>query len=697
MLSRKSICLAITLAASILLPVGPAAAKTDVTLDRIVLQHLMHVVSTERADAISKYLFDLRLRDQSAMTPADLITKTKTLKDEEGILFIMDRSKAKHLSPEEESLLPCPTAAIEANQVILYSRKAKGRNAWEILISAPNEKWLFWELDRLCTSSLRNAKLDERGSTLDRYLVKRLLVVSTEGREVADSWIRGQTHPGGNAIDWDFTPAESWRESDNSGVDTVFLLDRQKLAANSAAVVKSLPRDAQTWFGGDSGKSSIVAAKETIQGDSPYSVQCIVAPCTRLLTSALAKYSSLDSIPGSLAQERMRDLSGYGQIAIVVRSGSQENAINDFGAKLNSALSASDTGFACVSRQDLAELVLNSIGDSDRIDATQLTQIRKKIGKARALVIADLTAVDANTSYSANSPTCETAAYAAFTAAEPTKPTEPDPDESILFKGKKYRVVDGSRRHDPHFIDDLRDYREKLLPKYETAHRRWKRDKADYEDSRRSHEMQWSRTVDAVQSVSVAANLKIYDAGSPGADTAGRLLFSCSLNGSAQRRDQFISDRVTVRGEDSKLGALQGPASHAGVSDSALVSQALEQACGSAAEEIKRTAILPSDVRNHAPSVVTEPEAKRERVSVDAVGSVKLSSRPIGATVEAARQAALENAYPKLVSNIGLACPGAVVSVDDIKDSVKIGSEGWNAQTHEYRIKARFEGLLSLQ
>lgn len=691
----KSKCAALIIGL-MLVSIVPAFSKGEVTLDRILLQHTMHVVSTEQASALSKYVFDLKLRDTSVLTPTDLIVKAKGLGNEEGVFFIMDRSKAKHLSAEEEALLPCPTSAIAANQVILYSRKAKGRNAWEILVSAPNEKWLNWELNRICNSSLRQVTLDERGSIIDRYLIKRLLVVSTEGQETANAWIKGQTQPGGDAIDWDFVRADAWNPDGNSGVDTVFLLDRQKMGDNCPKVVASLPKDLQTWLGSDGAKTGIAAAKETIQGDQTCSIQGIIAPSTRHLSSALTKYHSLDQIPGSLDEQRLHDLSGYGQIVIVVRSGdrSGENSvINDFGGKLNSALSAANLGFTGVSRQDLKELIF-AVGDGDKIDSTQLLQIRKKIGKACALAIADLTAVDTKTSYVANSPACETSKYPAFRTSEPSKPSKPDSNESILFKGKKYRLVDGSRENDPAYIHDLENFRHKLLPEFERAYRKWERDKEDYEDSRRSHDMEWSRSVDAVQSVTVAGNLRIYDAGDLGTDTAGQLVFSCSLSGSEERRNAFRSDKVSVRGEDSRPDALDAPESRTGVDDLSAISKALEDACNGAMGQLQATAILPSDMVNYAPAAgqVAKPEVKIEHVAVEAVGSTKLNSMPKGAALETARQAALLDSYPRLISNIALACPGATVTEDEVKSGAKIISEGYNPQTHEYRVKAHFEG-----
>ncbi len=697
MLVRKYRCLAFVFAL-MMLTIGAALAKGQVTLDRILLEHTMHAVSTEKTSAISKYIFDLRMRDPSVITITDLLIKASHLQDEEGIFFIIDRSKIRNLSPEEEALLPCPTSAIDANQVILYSRKATGRNAWEILVSAPNQKWLQWELNRLCTSGLRDVRLDERGSILDRYLVKRLIVVSTEDRQTADAWIKGQTRPGGNAIDWDFVRVDAWKPDQNAGVDTVFLLDRQKMADKYPDVVKSLPRDLQSWISGGVSKAGVAAVKETVQGDQSFAIEAIVAACPRHLAAALAKYSSLDRIPGSLDEQRLHDLSSYEQMAVIVRSGDRSDGgsvLNDLGGKLNSALSRTDLGFVGVSRQDLKELIFQSIDKGDKIDSNELLQIRQKIGKACAFAVADLTAVDAKTTYVANSPNCESSPYPAFSSPEPSEPCEPNPDETILFKGKRYRLVNGSRKNDPHYINDLDNYKQNLLPEYRRAHRQWEHDRNDYESRRRYHDMEWSRSVDAVQSVKVSGNLRIYDAGSLGTDTAGQLIFSCSLNGNAERTATYKSDRVSVQGEDSRPDSMEAPEARSSVDDAGIVSDAIASACDSVVAEIKRTAVLPCDVPNYVPHPVSadaKPEIRTERVTVEAIGSTKVDARPIGVAVESARQAALADCCPKLISNISIACPGASISDDALKSGITIVSEGYSPLTREYRVKVRFQG-----
>ena len=640
MLVRKYKCAAFVLAL-LLITAGAAFARGQVTLDRILLEHTMHAVSTEKASAISKYMLDLRMRDRSVITITDLLIKASHLQDEEGVFFIIDRSKLRNLSPEEEALLPCPTSAIDASQVILYSRKARGRNAWEILVSAPNEKWLQWELNRLCTSGLLCIGLDPRGNILDRYLVKRLIVVSTEDQQTAAAWINRQTKPGSDAIDWDFVPVDAWKPGQNAGVDTIFLLDRQKMADKYPDVVKSLPKDLQSWINGNTSETGVAAVKETTQDDHPYTLAGIVAACPRHLTAALAKYRTIEQIPGSIDEQRLHNLSGYGQIAIVVRSGdrSGENSvINDLGGKLNSALSSANLGFTSVSRQDLKELIFQSVGESDKIDSNELLQIRQKIGKACAFAVADLTAVDAKTTYVANSPTCETSPYPAFSTPEPSRPSEPDSDETILFKGKKYRLVNGSRKNDPHYIHDLDDYKQNQLPEYHRAHKQWEHDRADYEDRRRSHDMEWSRSIDAVQSVRVSGNLRIYDARDLGTDTAGQLILSCSLNGSAERTDTYKSDRVSVQGEDSRPNSMEAPTARPEIDDAGIVSDALANACGTAVDEIKRTAILPSDTPNFVPPA-TKAEVKPE-VRTDPAAPITRcahNSTPTSAAMAASR------------------------------------------------------------
>ena len=696
----KSRLASILAAILMILVVRCAFAKGAVDLDRILREHKITVGTTEQAGSISRLILDARINHQSTITVSELLAKTKSMKGGESTLYIVDRSKGK---AEECELLPCPLSAIDPNEVILYARKTPGAgNRWEMLVSAPNEKWLQWELERISTSDVRRRTLDAIGSIIDRYKVKRMLIVSTEGRQIANDWVMGQTQPGKDAIDWEYMDASAWNGS-ASGTDVLFLLDKQKIPRDATSLISSLPKAIQTLHTSDTCESDITAAKETVQDltGSPRSICVVISPCARHLCAAINRYSSLDSIPESVKTENLKDLRPYGQMAIMVRSGdraidSDNNVINDFCAKLTTAMSGSVTGFECMSDLDLKEIKFSFNDDS--IDSATLAKIKKKIGKANAFAVADLTALDVSTTYISNSPVCETSRYGEFSKEQPREPRRPNPSEKPLFRGHTYDEVDGSRENDPKYIRDLNNYRNKLLPAYERAMRAWERDKEEYEYKRNSHEMDWKVSIDAIQSAKVSGNLRIYDAGKLGSEKAGKVIYSCSLSGEVQRQSLYKSDRKVVRGEDNKPDSPDVPEGRRTVSDMTIVSDALKAACEKGVRNILMTAMVPSDALNDG--IIAESETKEiqryESASATQIVGVKLVKKPTAADLDQVRETALTDACPKLLDDIKTIYPDASISLEDIQANATIVSEGWNAKTGEYRVKYRFEGQVDI-
>ena len=675
--------------------VGCACAKGTVDLDRILREHKITIGTTEQAGDISRFILDSRINHQSTMAVSDLLLKTKSMKGGESTLYIVDRSKGK---AEDYELLPCPLSAIDQNEVILYARKTPGAgNRWEMLVSAPNEKWLQWELERICTSDVRRRSLDDLGRIIDQYKIKRMLIVSTEGRQIANDWVMNQTQPGKDAIDWDYMDASAW--NGNASTDVLFLLDKQKIPRDAVSLMSALPKTIQASHTSDTCESGISAAKETVQDSTgtTRSICAVISPCARHLCSAINRYNSLDSIPESLKSENLKDLRQYGRMAIMVRSGDRsidgdDNVLNDFCAKLTTAMSGSVTGFECMSDLDLKEIKFNFNDDS--IDPATLAEIKKKIGKANAFAVADLSALDVSTTYISNTPVCETSRYGEYSEPQPTEPRRPNPNEKPLFRGHTYDEVNGSRSNDPKYIRDLNNYRHKLLPAFERAMRTWERMKREHEEKCNAHEMDWVVSIDAIQSAQVSGNLRIYDTGNLSSEKAGKVIYSCSLSGEVQRQSLHKSDRRVVRGEDNKPDSLDVPESSRTVSDKTIVSDALKAACEKGVSNILMTAMVPSDALNGVVIAEAETEDKQilESASATQIVGVKLAKKPTAADLDQVRETALADACPKLLEDIKTIYPDASISLEDIQANATIVSEGWNAKTGEYRVKYRFEG-----
>lgn len=568
----------------------------EVSLDRIMSEHRITVVTTETPDSISRYLLDLGIRNPRTTTLVELMISHKNLTDGDSLLFLIDRKKTRRLIPEEERLLPCRTSAMNADEVVLYAAKAHGRNGWDILISAPNEKWLRWELDRLTKSGLSYLQLQARGTILERFKVRQLAVVTTEGKQVVADWIAAQNTPGKDTIDWEYFPADEWDgELDGSG-DTLFILNTHSLVGKTLNQLSGyLPRQAREWLDNAGHGREHFVGKQTLRDENGGSrvASVIAAPGSRHLGIALGRYPKLDSIPESSATTRLIDLREYRRMIVVARFGDRDESadpklINDLAANLTSALSGK-TGFECVNRQDIKELALetylNQLPDNERFPERG----------ALAVAVVDLSSIVAETSYAAGNPRCITPVLPAFSDPQPQEPREPQPNDKPLFSSHKYDVVNGSRANDPKYIRDHKDWRDNKMPAYRDALARWERNRRDHETRRREHDMEWVTTISKRQRVEATGNLRIYDLRSGDVEDAGEIVFSCPVTGTGSRESVFKEERSVVRGEDSRPQAVRVPETAREVSDGTVIAEALRSACVEAVKRLLETSLLPVD------------------------------------------------------------------------------------------------------
>ncbi|MCE5314998.1 MAG: hypothetical protein ABFD49_05190 [Armatimonadota bacterium] len=580
------------------------AGRPKVTISRILREHKIRVVTTEKPESISKYTFRLGVRNEQYLATVNLLIEQSRLKNNDSLLFIIDRQKARRLIPEEKKLFPCPLDAIDSSEVILYAAKASGRNGWDILVSAPNEKWLNWELDRLCKSNLDSMLLQERGSILDSYKVKRLCVISNEGKQFAENWVSRQLKPGCDTIDWLFYPTDSDLNSIDTQMDRLYILNKSKLDDKTQIALESLPDNMREWLDSGENFSQWGAEKQSIKLDSGElcSISAIIAPYSRQLEMALGRHPSINAIPEALTTGNLTDLSKYQEMIVIARSGDRTDKISssildDMAGKITSVLTAR-TGFKCVSRQDLKELVYMALlhEKDGSLNTNDIVQIRNRADGARALAIVDLAALTADTSYSANTPRCCTAPLPGFSESEPSRPSEPDPDERKfgIFGAHKYDEVHGSRSNDPDYIEDHRRW-EKEMHDYRRNHDNWERRRRDYENSRWDHDMDWEVSINSTQAARVSGNLRIYDIGELETESAGKVLFSCSFTGTGSRESTYWSDHVIVRGENNQPSTPSVPQTQEGILDETIISAALNNAGSTAVYDLLGKTIVPAD------------------------------------------------------------------------------------------------------
>lgn len=683
----------------------PVLAK-PVTMDRILREHKVYIVTTETAESLDKYWLDWRPKAIKLMPMTEYYLNRNRLDDGGFVIFIIDRSKTKRMLPEEEAMLPCPAGGITSNEVIAFAsmngskRSPIRNNRWDIMISAPNSKWLHSELARIGEYGILNRNLEERGTLLDRYKIKRLSVVSTEGRQLAEDWIRRQCIPGKDTIDWDFIEANSWDPNSTTGMDLLFLLTKEKLNGKSLELVKQLPQDLQEWCNSDRIKSESCVEKRAVQtGTEQFCATSVVcAPCQRQLKLMLGRYNTLDSIPQSLSAQRLTDLRGYNNVIVVARfadRNQQDSAgvVDTLASHVTSSL-ASGMGFQCVTRQDLKELIYEAVPrGQENISPEEAEKIRSKVG-AYAIAVADLATLSTSTSYSGVQPRCLTGKYSAFSKPEPTEPSKPDPDERTygFFGPHKYP----KRSHDKHYKDDLEEYYHDY-EEYKDNHRSWQYERDQYESSRSYHDMEWETGVDAIQSAKVAGTVRIYDLGSYSEESAGKVLWSCQFEGSDEHRSSFKYDRVVVRGEDAMPSTPSTPDSHQSIADQTVITEAISRSCSGAAGQLLKEALLPCDGPADMPepkiAQPVEPQITEKKIplKLEVVGKAKLSRKPAASDTELARQAALSDAYLMLLNDLSTTCPDVRLSQDELRNQAQLVSEGWNPEAGEYRVRVKIE------
>ncbi len=577
-----------------------------VNMMRILREHRVTVVSTEPAAKLAKHFLDWGVNVEKVLTFAQLLAEKDRLPGDGDVLFIIDRTKERGISTLERQLLPLPAGAIEPNSVLTfvsktgYRRGQRYKNGWDILISAPDEKWLQKTLKIVPT--ILGREVDERAPVkLYDFAISRLLIVSNAGRDLAQNWADAQFNPNRAAVDWEFVPLDLWQGDSYEERDILFILSTARMIAPPPELLDEMPKDVKMWLAGSTSKTEAVACRESAPTDSGTrsTRYAIVAPSERHLQQSLKQYPSTEAIPDTLARRKFADLRGYNLLAIAVRTADRSPTngleLNEFAAKLTSELTARVTGFTCSTQQDLLETgYAEALAAQSAIDSVQAEEIHARTN-AQALVVLDLSAVTKETSFHSNEPVRMTSLLPPFSEPEPRRPSPPDPEASVLFRGKKYRLVEGDRRNDPRYKADYSAY-EEALRDFPNKLYRWERARDSYESQRNIRMIDWEVSLDAVQRTQVAGNLRVYDM-RPGSSTIGKLEYAQAVSGGSSRHTNYKTERVTVRGEMNRPPGIFVPAMTPQIADFSLVSEAFQDACARAAESIIESSILPADVK----------------------------------------------------------------------------------------------------
>ncbi len=694
---------------------GSAALAGIVNMDRMLREHLVYVASTETEEELAKYFLKWRPREIEVMPLASLYINQNSLKDGGFVFWLIARNHTRMI-PEEEAMLPAPESGIASDEVIVYAsktgykRNTSRAGKWDVIVSAPNEKWLHHELERMTSSGMLHWALDERGTLLASYKVQRLLVVSNIAREHARDWAEKQNAPGKNAVDYDFVSLSDWNPILEGDCDTLFLLNTDSPEYTTGKVRNYLPPQMLSFL--ESGvENERAVVRERIENSNENYDYCVVAaPGPRHIKLALEDYESIGDISTNVVTKKLADLSGYKDILLVVRPADREEnvpetIVEEFTSKLTSAFSSPSTGFDFETRQDLKELIYASLmrGDGE-IGPTDADIIREKSG-AQAIAVADIASVNEQTTFLANESERLTKPYPPFSEPRPVKPSKPHYNDKVLFGGYIYKEIDGSRRNDPRYERDLKEY-DRDLRDYRSDLWRWERRRDNYEDSRNYHRMEWKTSVDRVETVRVNANIRIYDLEKYRVGDAGKVIFSCPIYGGAKLRTPYNSEVVTVVGEYNAPDTPNVPQAHTGVKDQSVVSQAFIDAAGDALVQVSENSVLPSDrsksaifISSETTGECTEVRAAKERpdgnyIDIFATGTITLSQEPINEGLNVAREAAANDAFAQMLAKIRAVFPMADITIEGLRQKAELVSDNWDEATNEFVVTMRFSGLV---
>jgi len=435
---------------------------------------------------------------------------------------------------------------------------------------------------------------------LDRFNIRSVRVITTEGRQVIRDWMEAQPTET-RKYEWVHVPLESW-QGDTSGdfAATLFVLNRQKLDDKHSAQLSSVAPCLQEWLTRDASRREIAGVRQVIPQDNGQTTEicAAVAPSPRLVQVALFdRFKSISEIPQECRLLGLSDIRRQGRVIIVARPANRNDRdkkalVDDLAGKLTTALNSMGFGFQCESRQDLAEVVWNAEMEDNKPSSKQAALTEKiKNTEGLALALADLTAVNCRTDYVVKSVDRITAPYKDFDKPQPKEPTRPTPDDLVYGKSGPKKYPDGLK--DARFKNDLLDYQNVQMPLYQEQMRQWAMEKDAYEASRLTHEIEYSVTIDAIEHAGIRGALRIYDLEGYKSLDACRVLFSCDMAGDAGRRRPHKADRVMVVGEANRPNVQVPPPNDE--ADQSMISDAIGRGCRAAASTLGSNALLPVD------------------------------------------------------------------------------------------------------
>lgn len=574
----------------------------SITMMRVFKEHKVSLVTTENFDSLEKYWLDWNIHFDKIINISELIYSKDSFPAEGDTVFVIDRSKLKNLSPEISNLLFVKSSAIGDNELITAISKSakklnpKYDNGWQMIISAPNQKWLNFEMQRIAPkkSMILYQSLSEAGiNILDKYSVKHINVITTESPLSLEKWFNKQFDYKNEAIDPDYFDIQNTDKQPDPNSDSLYFLDRTKITKISDLIKEIMPDNIIEWSSNPLRKFQYITGIESNNLNNSY-ILCY--PVNRLLNNSLTRFESLKSISSSIKTSEFNDLAKYSQVTIISNASSsnadtQQVWESDIASRLASEIT-SKIGLKCANRQDLKQSMYEAIQNRQ---SSAVVKSDSKTKQVSLLAVIDINPTAVTTYYSP-APKCITEKYPAFSEVEPVRPESPNPERVDLFSGHHYKIVDGSRKNDPKYIKDCDVYlHEKKV--YPEKHSRWESKRRDYEDSRDYHQMQWVRTINEVQKVKVSGNIKFYELSSVDSPTQAVLILNQPISAQVSVDNEFKNDTIILRGESFAPAAIRIPDNRDGIYDSSLYTSTFTAAIKKGVNLIISGSVTPLDLR----------------------------------------------------------------------------------------------------
>jgi len=462
------------------------------SLGELLSRSKFTIVTTESTEELANILQTLSVNAGKIYTVSSQSSRAAEL-SKTDVLVIVDRQKATADLPSLDRLVGIPSGQIESNAIMVtVYRKPGASEGVHIMITAPNEKRLYDEIDSLSISTAYAEAFEDTGLNIVRqYNIVPLQIVSNVDKQIAADWITTISKPGGDIYDWTYKPLSEFKPTSIIASSRVFLFN--STAAIDEAVKPSLPKPFADWLESDAKTSEQVTISGLVtSGGVKNRVYAFAAPSPRLLSSHISKFSVISSIPEKLDVTKLNDLSGFKRMGVIIcRKNTSDiglgGALGILNDRLMSALTSLGTGITFMPMQDTATLAhwegTGNSKDSTSLDGSIVLQISDYRGVPVATV-------------------------PSFTKPKPKKPVPPV-------------------KSNPSYSTKLKTYRTQQA-NYTKQISAWESNKRTHQKRVMDTARQWASQEPILGIVSISGNLRIY--GSSNQSPVFETQFSGSAN-----------------------------------------------------------------------------------------------------------------------------------------------------------------------